>query len=346
MWKQLFRTHALAKTNCRTFLSDAYKCTDAWQARLETPILKRINSTPFYYELEKKFQQHGQVCAVDIDIYANKLNDNQYLDELADIVHKLRLTAETSNTLDSTSHAVIRHHLDFGNDDIVNLIQILDDRLSYGIFFDTYTANLTLDRLLKLKNYRLAAKVASLLMLQDYFDNEISRTLALYACYKFMEDPQPFEEPVKIVEDPAALAAAAEAAQAAAKTAKGRRGKKKEEEIRVRVKFLRNEFFDDHFDLINSLHLVGKTFLTIARYLDSESAVTNSVTLLGHCLYEKYEDGSNFIESLSSPAKIYGESVECVQKQLEKVNSHSFEILSTVFSLIIAIILMSTDYGS
>lgn len=319
MWKQLCRAHTLARANSRTFLSDAYKCTDAWQARLESPVLQRIKATPFYFELERKYQQQGQMCAVDIDIYANKLNDNQNLDELADLVHKLRLTAEASNALDSTSHAVIRHHLDFGNDDIGNLIQILDDRLSYGVFFDTYTANLTLDRLLKLKNYRLAAKVASLLMLQDDFDNEISRTLSLYACYKFLENPQPFEESVKQVTDPAVLAAIEAHAKEEAKNPK-KRGKKKTEEIRVRVKFLRNAFFDDHFDLVNSQHLVGKTLLTIARYLEGETAVANSVTLIGHSLYEKYEDGCNFIQSLSSPAQLYGESVEIVLKHLEQVN--------------------------
>lgn len=321
MWKQFCRSHALARANSRTFLSDAYKCTEAWQARLESPVLKGIKSTQFYYELEKKYVQHGQMCAVDVDIYANKLNDNQNLDELADIVHKLRMTAETSHTLDSTPHALIRHHLDFGNDDIENLVRILDDRLSYGVFFDTYTANLTLDRLLKLKNYHLAAKVASLLMLQEDFDNEIARTLSLFACYKFLEDPQPFEEPVK-AQDPRVVKAIAEAMEEhAKKPEKLKRGKGKNlEEVRIRVHFLRNEYFDDHFDLINSLHLVGKTFLTIARHLNGETAVANSATLLGHCLYEKYEDGCKFIESLSSPAELYGESVELVQKQLEKVN--------------------------
>lgn len=320
MWKHLCRSHALARANSRTFLSDAYKCTEAWQARLESPVLRAIESTPFYFEIEKKYVQHGQMCAVDVDIYANKLNDNQQLDELADIVHKLRLTAETTNTLDSTPHALIRHHLDFGDEHIDELVRILDDRLSYGVFFDTYTANLTLDRLLKLKNYHLAAKVASLQMIQEDFDNEITRTLSLFACYKYLEDPQPFEVPVK-AQDPRVVKAIAEAIEEhAKKPEKLKRGKgKKLEEVRIRVKFLRNPYFDDHFDLENSLHLVGKTFLTIARYIKGETAVANSVTLLGHCLYEKYEDGCNFVESLSSPAQLYGESVEFVQKQLEKV---------------------------
>lgn len=323
MWKQLCRSHVLARINSRTFLSDAYKCTDAWQARLKSPILQEIDAKPFYFELEKKFQVHGQVCAIDIDIYANKLNDNKCLDDLTDLLHKLRLTAETSNALDSTSHAVIRHHLDFGDDDVVDLIHILDDRLSYGIFFDNYTANLTLDRLLKLKNYRLAAKVASLLMLQEDFTNEISRTLSLYACIKYLENPEPFEEPIKVDEE-AIAANAADAADSASapKSAKARRGKKvKDEVLRVRVKFLINEFFDDHFDLVNSQHLVGKTLLTIARYMDGNAEIVNSITLLGHCLYEKYDDGANFIESLSSsPPELYTEAIDIVQKQLEQVS--------------------------
>lgn len=326
MWKHLCRTQLLAQRNARTFLSDAYKCTEAWQARLDTPVLQQIKATPFYYDLEKKFQQHGQVCAVDIDIYVNKINDNTHLDELADIVHKLRLTAETSNALDSTSHAVIRHHLDFGNDDIVNLIHILDDRLSYGIFLDSYTANLALDRLLKLKNYRLAAKISSILMLQDNFDNAINRTLSLYSCYKYLEDPQPFEEPIKIdaeAEAAAAAAAAAATVSTDAKSAKARKGKKKTEEIRVRVKFLRNEFFDDHFDLRNSQHLVGKTFLSIARYSE-DGAINNSIKLLGYCFYEKYDEGCKFIESLANSPNLYAEAIEITKQQLTKVVKYAF----------------------
>lgn len=320
MLSQVCRSQAWRSPNARSFLSDAYKCTEAWHARLQTPVLQRINVVPFYGELEKKFHQHGQVCAVDIDIYANRMSDNERLDDLADLIHKLRMTAETSNALDSTSHAVVRHHLDFGNDDIGNLIHLLDDRLSYGIFLDAYTANLTLDRLLKLKQYRRAAKVATLLMLQENFDNPISRTLSLVACFKYLESPEPLDEPIKQsaeeLEAAAALAAAEEAAKNDPKASKAKR-KKKVEEVRIRVKFLRNEFFDDHFDLKNSWHLVGKTLQTIGRHYDG--AMGNSLALLGHCFYEKYEDGAQFIESLPNPSELYSEAVELVQKHLEGV---------------------------
>lgn len=314
MLRHVYRVNLLTNPNVRTFLSEAYKCTEAWQARLNTPILQQVNVTTFYYELDRKFHQHGQVCAVDIDIFANKLNDNNHLEELADIVHKLRLTAETTNTLDSTGHAVIRHHLDYGDENITDLIQILDDRLSYGVFLDTYTANLTLDRLLKLKNYRLAAKVASLLMLQEDFENEISRALSLYACYKFLENPVPFEEPVK----PEVAAAEETTGVAKPMDAKAmRKAKKKQEELKIRVKFIRNPYFDDHFDLQNSQHLVGKTFLVLARYIDG--MLGNTLKLLGHCFYEKYVDGSEFIQSLGEPKQLHKDAIEIVQKHLQTV---------------------------
>lgn len=323
MWRQFSRTrHILVARNVRSFLSDAYNCAEAWQARLNTPVLQQIKADPFYYELDRKFQQHGQVCAVDIDIYANKINDNQQLGDLVDIIHKLRLTSETSNALDSTSHAVIRHHLDFGNDDIVNLIHILDDRLSYGVFLDSYTANLLLDRLIKLKDYRHAAKVATLLMLQENFDNAISRTLSLYACYKYLEDPQPLEEPLKPEADESE---SSEVNKAEEKTAKPKK-KKKAEEIRIRVKFLRNEYFDDHFDLQNSSHLVGKTFLMIGHHLDG--SIGNSIKLLGYTLYEKYQEGSKFLESLTNSNDLHVDALELARKQIEKVSfrKHLVEI--------------------
>lgn len=320
MLRHVYRTKFLTNPNVRTFLSDAYKCTEAWQARLNAAVLKQVNTTSFYHDLDRKFNQHGQVCAVDIDIFANKLNDNTYLEELADIVHKLRLTAETTNVLDSTSHAVIRHHLDFGNDNITNLINILDDRLSYGIFLDSYTTNLLLDRLLKLKNYRLAAKVASLLMLQEDFENDISRTLSLYACYKYLEHPEPFEEVVKPDAD---ITEKQETKPMDAKAM--RKARKKPEEIKIRVKFIRNEYFDDHFDLRNSHHLVGKTFLVLSRYIDG--MLGNTLKLLGYCYYEKYEDGCKFIESLGEPKELYKDAIDSIQKHLATVSALFFILI-------------------
>lgn len=311
MWKQICRNRQFVNVNVRHFLSDAFKCSEAWQNRLQSPILQRVKPEIFYYELDRKFQEQGKVCAIDIDIFANAVNDNTLLVELSNIMHKLRMTAETRNTLDSTSHAVIRHYIDFGDGDLNQLIHLLDDRLSYGMFLDTYTANLLLDRLINLKNWRLAAQTATFLMLQESFENPLNRALSLFACYKYLEDPQPFEQLVKeqepiIIEDSKADGKAKKAKKRAAK-----------EEIRVRINYLRNEFFDDHFDLRNSHHLVGKTFLMIAPYLDG--AVGNSVQLLGYSFYEKFEDGCKFIKSLDKSNKLYKDAVEIAKNKLTQV---------------------------
>lgn len=315
MWKQLCRSRYISKPGIiRNFLSDEYRCSETWQNRLQSPILQQIRPDQFYYELDRKFQQNGKVCAVDIDIFANALNDNTYLTELSDIVHKLRLTAETDKTLASTSHAVVRHHLDFGNDDLENLIYLLDDRLSYGVFLDVFTANLFLDKLLKLHNYRMAAKVATFLMLQEKFDDPINRVLSLYACYKYLEDPQPFEDMFKRIATEEETAAALEVPDPKAKKSKRR---EKKEELRIRINFLRNPYFDDHFDLRNSNHLVGKTFLAIARYLDG--TIKNSMQLLGYTFYEKFAEGNTFFESLDNKNNFHKDAVEIAKKQLAQV---------------------------
>lgn len=325
MWRQVYRSHNILKLkNVRHFLSDSYKCSEAWQSRFSSPILQNIRPDLFYHDLERKFQQRGKVCAIDIDIFVNALKDNSMLSELSDIIHKLRLTAETSNALDSTSHAVIRHHLDHSDNNMENLLYILDDRLSYGIFLDAYTANLCLDKMIKLKKYQMAAKVATFLMLQENFENPLNRTLSLYACYKYLEDPQPFEEIFKQPEPEEIPEATPIVVDPKAKKVKR---KEKKEEIRIRINWLRNPYFDDHLDIRNSHHLVGKTFLLISSYLNGP--IGNSVRLLGYCYYEKYADGAKFIESIKNSNDLYKDVVKIAHEKLAQItdrdNDESFQ---------------------
>lgn len=322
MWKQISRSKFyITPKNVRFFLSEAYKCTDAWNARLQLPILEKIRPDNFYYDLDTKYQRSGKLCAIDLDILANSMSNKQLLEELCDLVHKLRLTADTQYTLPSTSHAVIRHHLDFGSDaEWSNLIYLLDDRLSYGLFLDSFSANLCLDKMIRAQNYRMAAKVATFLMLQEDFSNAINRALSLYACFKYLQDPQSFDDLVKNAATDEELAAEIHAAlQERDPKAKKVKKRQQKEEIRVRINYLRNPYFDDHFDLRNSLHLVGKTLLAISRHMDD--AIGNSIRLLGHCYYEKYADGCQLIESLGgSSNQLYRDAVEIVKNKIAEVS--------------------------
>lgn len=322
----------------RTFLSAAYGCTDAWNARLQQPILQRIKPDAFYYELDGKFQQNGKCSAIDIDLFANRLTDAALTDELADLLHKLRQTEETTATLESTGHAVCRLYLE-QSDDIHELLAILDDRISYGVFLDSFTANLALEKLIRQRAFTPAARVATFLMLQEDFDNEISAALSLYACVKHLQAPATFDRPTADdagADDPAAVAAAAAAAEAAAKTAgKGPAAKKKKvEEVRVRVKFLRNEFFDGHFDLREPGQLVGKTVAMIGRRLangDNSSAAAkvlgNSAQLLGLWHLQAFKEAGDFVSKLlkSADAKVHSDVVKGVLAELEAVAEPSEE---------------------
>ncbi|XP_058831125.1 uncharacterized protein LOC131689823 [Topomyia yanbarensis] len=262
----------------RTFLSDAYSCREAWQARLTTPVLAQVNHDSLYYELEQKLHQKAKVSAIDIDIYANKMVDDSHIEEVADLMHKFRLTEETSNTLDSTHHAIVRNYVEHSH--YSELIELLNNRLGYGVFLDDFTSNLTLDRLITTNEFKWAARIVTLLGLQEDFTNPITRSLALYACYRYVKSgeidhfddliPPPPQEPTE-----------------------GK--KKKKDEIKVRVNFIRNEFFDDHFDIKDTKLLLGKTFFLLG--LNSEGAVGNSSKLLGLVLYEKYSKAVEFVQT-------------------------------------------------
>lgn len=299
MWSRI-PLNILPKVNrsfTRNFLSESYKCTESWNQRLTSPVLQNINPVSFYYELEQKFQNYGKVSSIDIDILASKISEGGHIDGLADLMHKHRLTEETSNTLDSTGHSLIRACLD--QFQIDELLHILDDRLNYGVFLDSFTANLSLDGLIKNKDFKSAARVATLIMLQENFDNKITRALALYACVKHLQKPEPFKEapaPVEpVVTDP--------------------KSKKKVEEIKVRVKFLRNPYFDDHFDLTDDNALVGKTLIMVGELISG--TIGNSAQLLGYGLYGKYEKGCEFLAKVGSD--VHADAVEMLRTFLETV---------------------------
>lgn len=215
----------------RTFLSNAYYCEEVWNSRLKTPILEKVDLDELYHELETGYTKTNNISAVDVDIFANAVQTDSHVDELLDLVHKLRLSAETGNSLQSTEHAVIRCLSNFGLYD--RLLHILDDRLNYGVFLDSYTANLLLDTFWKKKDYASGARVASQIMLQEDFSHPLVTNLSLLHCYKFLQKPEGWTEP-EPEEEP-------------------------KEEVKVRVKFIRNPYFDNHFDLKNPIQIVGKT---------------------------------------------------------------------------------------
>lgn len=281
MWKlgstcsrYFLTTFVRSKFHVRTYLSESFKLEQAWNERLASPILKKINVNDMFYELDHQFQHYANASALDIDLFVNAVNDDLNFDELEDVVHKLRLSPEAVNILPSTSHALIRHYVKFNKTD--DLLRVLDDRLNYGIFADDYCTLLLMDTFIKNNNFRDAAKVSTIHMLQEDFKNPLINFMSLYSCHKYLENPVVWNEKEEVQDEE----------------------DDDDEAVKVRVRYIRNPYFDDHFDLVDPDHLIGKTFQLIGSHMDDSIGRTHQ--LLGYILHEKYGKAKLYVQKLLS----------------------------------------------
>ncbi|XP_033333977.2 uncharacterized protein LOC117224887 [Megalopta genalis] len=276
----------------RSFLAEAYRCTEAWQARLQSPLLQKIKPHNFFIEIDHKYSITGKYSAIDVDLFANTIQDKEQVEELLSTIYNLRLTSDTSNTLESTHHATIRYLLD--NDLTEELVTVLHDRLNYGIFPDYQCYNILMDTYLKKEDYASAAKIAVLPMLQEDNTNPITNALSIYSCHKYLEKPEVWIKP-QPEEDTG-------------------------EEIKIRVRYLQNEYFDDHFDLTDPRDLVGKTLAFYGKLMCN--TLGRTCQLRGLILYKKYEEVSNVIEEWLKDVKddvVYKEVFDLIQKDNESI---------------------------
>lgn len=278
----------------RTFLAESYGCNEAWQRRYESPLLSKINPRDMFVELDQGFQTKQKVSAVDVDIFANTLKDPESADELVTIIHQLRLSVEATNIMESTHHAVIRFLHD--NDYQELLFEVLNDRLNYGIFPDYYLYNLLMDNYIKKNDFGSAAKIATLLMLQEDSGNLLCNAFAVYSCFKYLEKHEnwilPTPEPVNEEEEP----------------------------IKIRVGYLRNPFFDDHFDIKEPKCLVGKTLVFFGKLADEPCE--RSCLLRGYVLWQKYDRAVKLVKSWIDGNKkeiIYKDTLQMIEKELNEI---------------------------
>lgn len=302
------RNSSLTFIRQKTFLTDDYKCSDAWNTFNSSSFIEKINVQDFYNRVDLNHSSKGVISAIDVDLFANSIKDASHLEELKDLLHKLRLSAETGNMLESTRHATVRNYLQFG--DLEELVGMLRDPLNFGVFLDYYSANILLDTLITSSNYNLAARVASLIMLQEEFENDITCALCQYACYKYIDGYTP-PEPSPPVEK-----------------------NKKVEEIKIRVKYLRNPFFDDHFDITDVLTLSGKTLAWISERTTDN--LNNNLQVIGWLIYKKYDKLLSFSEEMNknSTFKLYKEVLELLHKAVINAEESSKSILEKCISIL------------
>ncbi|RWS13817.1 hypothetical protein B4U79_06594 [Dinothrombium tinctorium] len=261
----------------RTLLSSAYSCEDAWRKRTESGLLSKVDTDKIFTEINMRYTRKLKVGAVDIDIYANTIESIEQLEDCKHVLQKFRKTRHTKDALESTHHAVIRAFLKHNK--LEEIVEILENRIDFGIFADDVCYNLLFDRLIEQKDFRNASRVAISRMLQEDFENTISNIFSLYAIYSYLND-----------ENRAPLYAH--------EVEKEEPEEDDDEPTYVRVPYLRNPFFDDHFDIKNGLHLCGKTLYLVGKRFDD--IVGRSSQLLGLCLYNKWEKVENLLKQMDA----------------------------------------------
>jgi len=249
------------------------------------------------------------VEAIDVDIFVNLAHDKEHLSECMHFLKSFRKTRRTAYTLESTPHAICRLFIKF--DEIEELISIIEQRIEYGIFPDLFCFNMLMDYLLKKQDYRNAARVAIQLMLQEDFSNLISNILAVNSVYSYLSTPN--REYLYGAER-----LAKEEEQKAAESES--QNDDDEDVTYVRVPYLRNPYFDDHFDITNPIHLCGKTLWLIGRTFDS--VLGRSLQIIGLAYYNKWKEANDLISQFKSHVKfnlLVKEVIETVSLILESL---------------------------
>lgn len=130
-----------------------------------------------------------------------------------------------------------------------------------------------MDTYWKQKNFVAGVQVARQLMLQEDVDHPLYSSLALLHCYHFLLKPEGWTMPPP-PEEP-------------------------EEDVKVRVKFVRNPFFDDHFDLREGLPIAGKTLVALTKN-HQDDLVKRSFYLIGLALWNKPEKAKDVIKTFQA----------------------------------------------
>lgn len=265
------------------------RCEESWQNRLQSPLVTRLNLDEFYHGLDQKHNHTGVISGVDLDIFTISVKDDSHLDEVEDLIFKLRQSVNANELMPSTGHFFVRlwHHCGRTDD----LFKILHDRLNYGIFIDHHSSNFIMDEFLKAGKLAEAAKIGVLHGLQEDSSNEITNHLTLLACVQNLVNDVSWE-----LEGPPELEQPAE-------------------EVKVRVKFIRNPYNDRHFDLLKSTPLVGKTLVNIAPAL-KDKTMSQSLELLGWALLDDWHKLESKVKTLDTP--VFKEALDQAHKHISK----------------------------
>uniref|UniRef100_A0A914V235 Mitochondrial 28S ribosomal protein S27 n=1 Tax=Plectus sambesii TaxID=2011161 RepID=A0A914V235_9BILA len=274
---RLLYRQSVARRQRRTLLSPAFALTDDWAGRHER--MKQLGLGGDYEwiaAVQKKYVGGGTASAIDVDAAIVGADQLDQVDDVRDLVYKLRHTPLAADMFESTPYAIIRLFLKHNCTE--QLLACFDDPINYGVFPNEHAACLLMDHFLRADNIQAAAKVASFLMLQEMFDCRLVVHLAALSCAKWAELPaaqQYLNKPAEAV---------------AEETQHG-----EEDEFVFKVPYLKNIHFDGHFDLKDPAQLVGKSLVWFGRQLLPADLAT-SAQLLGWTVFGDVDRLHSFLK--------------------------------------------------
>lgn len=310
-----FRNLATSSSLRVSVLSQEYRADDVWKKRLECKLLSNVRPDNYFQTILTQISNKDHLYAVDLDIFVNVAKEKLHLEETVHLLSKFRKSILAHTVLDSTHHAVCRLFL--GSDRMKALLAILEDRIEYGIFPDLYMFNILLDSALKDDNFVLASRYAALIMIQEEFGlNKLTDLLSLLSLAKYIETKTDFSEWAKIGAHNdlgVILGSIAERSQTdeaeADKEDEANKGEndeedevEEEEEVEyIRIPFLKNPYFDNHFDLKNPRSICGKT-LVYAGFNYENLKIRHKSRLLGEALQGNWDAMQNIIKKFNEDA--------------------------------------------
>lgn len=252
---------------------------------------------------------------LDIDVFINiavpHLEEIDQLQESIRMVSQFRKTVHAHTLLPSTPHALCRLFL--GSKRLLSILNVLENRIEYGIFPDFFALNLLIDNALGRDEYNIACRLSNLVMLQEEFgQNYITDCLSLFSIAKYAEMKSNFVDWETKEDDPVLTGMSIQSADAESEIKETTNDAKEEEENYddeeeedaeyIRVPFLRNPYFDNHFDLKNPRILCGKTLSMLGSTfsLRGETELGLKSKLLGEILQGKWSEADVALNSLAS----------------------------------------------
>lgn len=163
-----------------------------------------------------------------------------------------------------------------------------------------------LDALLEAKQYENAAKVAVLRMLQEDLDSMIGNYLSLKAIDMYIKTADPIK--AELFSEPKVAADGEEGEE-------NKDDDEDEDEVEyIRIPYLRNPYFDDHFDLKETYSLIGKTFYLVGNAIRTQNQeLSDNCILYGLIMYKKWDMVTEFLNS-KTDVKLSADLVEQVEK--------------------------------